>query len=267
MTAPFDLHGKRETLLRNAVDRYNETGTFDFADVLSRLRDYDGRAATENTRIRGYLRRIMELTDLLNAIQDRLRETTHDTDAMNTLMQEAWARVGVVTLPASITTPEGQRDYYCDLITELGSENERLARDNAELDAYHFSLFRHVMEASEHFVVTRFKGYLTQAGTWAKYDEESREFKDALRLLAMASVDRRPMEMRGKTPDELRKDAAGELIDVLVTLGGMAAQAGITWTDIEAAARETLVKLDNRTTETYEWREDVEQVVRKGRRS
>lgn len=114
------------------------------------------------------------------------------------------------------------------------------------------SLFRHVMEASQTFV-ERFGGHLTQQGAWAKADEEYREFKDALRLLA-----------KQRTDDTVR-EAAGELIDTLVTLGGMAAEAGITWSDIESAALKTLAKLDNRTRECYEWREDVQQVVRKGR--
>lgn len=120
------------------------------------------------------------------------------------------------------------------------------------------TLFQRVMEASRVFV-ERFGGHLTPEGTTRKADEEYAEFKAA--LIDLSATD--------TTEDTraLKDEAARELIDTLVTLGGMAAAAGLTWTDIEAAAYHVLAKLDSRTVDTYAWDEATKLVVRKGRGS
>lgn len=107
------------------------------------------------------------------------------------------------------------------------------------------SVFQRIMHASAAYVA-RMGGHLTQSGTITKMHEELAEFEDAV-----------------KTFD--REGAARELIDLLVTIGGVAAWAGLTFEDIEQAAHETLAKLDNRTPETHAWNPHTKTVERIGK--
>lgn len=210
----------------------------------------------ENPRIIGYLTRINELTNLLNATNDRLLETTHTQATLNVLSAEAWARVGVPRL-ASITTLEGQVEYYSDLVGEIAEENERLSKRLASV-----ADLQAVLESSAD-LVHRFKGTLTRRGTWAKVNEELDELKEAINEYARytgagpASANRTSSEN-----DFLRHDVARELIDVIVTLGGMVAEAGLTWDDIAPAVPHTLGKNAAKTTDSHRWDEATKTVVR-----
>jgi uncharacterized small protein (DUF1192 family) len=137
-------------------------------------------------------------------------------------------------------------------ITELEQAVERLTAQP--------SLFQDVMQASAAYV-TRFGGRMTYTGALRKADEEHREYLEAIGEI----VEGQPASFILSKPETLRKAAAEELIDALVTLGGLASLAGLTWADIEQAARETLLKLDNRTPETHAWNPETKTVERIGR--
>lgn len=128
-------------------------------------------------------------------------------------------------------------------------------------------LFEQVMTASERYV-TRFGGELSEEGTAKKFDEEAIEFKCALQI---AASHQRDEELMRKSPvlspylDISKKEVARELIDCLVTLGGMASHIGLTWEEIEQAARDTLDKLDTRTTADYAWYPSIKQVAKKSK--
>lgn len=143
---------------------------------------------------------------------------------------------------------------------QLRDENARLRDEIAALKAQH-SLFQRVMEASAAYVA-RFNGRLTYTGVLRKADEEYNEYLEAINEI----VEGQPTSFFLSKPETLRKDAAGELIDALVTLGGVASYAGLTWPDIEQAAADTLDKLDARTTETHVWNPQTRTVERKGRK-
>jgi hypothetical protein len=128
------------------------------------------------------------------------------------------------------------------------------------------SLFQRVMEASKTFVERFPGGHLTFHGAARKMQEEYFEFQHAVGDYAAAKTDDTLPSEHFNSYQELRKEAAREMIDLLVTVGGLGATIGLTWEDIQAAARETLDKLDKRTTETHTWNEDTLTVERIGKK-
>jgi hypothetical protein len=128
------------------------------------------------------------------------------------------------------------------------------------------SLFQRVMEASKTFVERFPGGKLTFHGAARKMQEEYFEFQHAVGDYAAAKTDDSLPSEHFNSYQELRKEAAREMIDLLVTVGGLGATIGLTWEDIQAAARETLDKLDKRTTETHTWNEDTLTVERIGKK-
>lgn len=115
------------------------------------------------------------------------------------------------------------------------------------------SLFQQVMTASKDYV-ERFGGTLNSRGAEDKAAEEFEEFKEQCDCVAFHLTFKQPhSEAHKQLIEGNRRDAAEELIDCLVTLGGMAACAGLTWDDIQTAARAKLDKLNQRTTDTHAW--------------
>jgi hypothetical protein len=143
---------------------------------------------------------------------------------------------------ASITTPEGQRDYYRDLMTFERDENIRLTRDLAEYEAYDAmpSLFQRVMSASETYV-KRFGGELSLEGAMEKMHEEWDELH-----VEIANYEKFQHPI-------IRSQAAKEAIDLLVTVGGVLSALGVSIEITISAANATLDKLDERTTDKYAW--------------
>jgi hypothetical protein len=128
------------------------------------------------------------------------------------------------------------------------------------------TLFQDVMGASANYV-TRFGGELTREGTQRKVDEEIAEFKEAAEDLLFDQNQVKILSLHDVMyPSQFWEDnAAQELIDCLVTLGGMASFARLKWPTIEQAARDTLAKLDKRTPETHQWNDDTKTVERIGK--
>jgi hypothetical protein len=128
-------------------------------------------------------------------------------------------------------------------------------------------LFAQIMTASEAYV-TRFGGTLTPIGALDKMQEEWNEFREATYVLG---VDRgafggiMPVEWYESSSSAIRKMAAGELIDLLVTIGGVAHAMGLTMVDLEHAGHDTLNKLDARTPATHAWNPDTMTVERVGK--
>jgi hypothetical protein len=129
------------------------------------------------------------------------------------------------------------------------------------------SLFQRVMEASKTFVERFPGGHLTFHGAARKMQEEYFEFQRAVGDYAASKTDDTLPSEHFNSYQELRKEAAREMIDLLVTVGGLGATIGLTWEDIQAAARETLDKLDSRTTDTHQWSEDSLTVERIGKKA
>lgn len=127
------------------------------------------------------------------------------------------------------------------------------------------SLFQRVMEASKTFVERFPGGKLTFHGAARKMQEEYFEFQHAVAEYAAAKTDDSLPSEHFNSYQELRKEAAREMIDLFVTAAGLGSTIGLTWEDIEAAARETLDKLDKRTTATHQWNEDTQTVERIGK--
>jgi hypothetical protein len=128
------------------------------------------------------------------------------------------------------------------------------------------SLFQRVMEASKTFVERFPGGHLTFHGAARKMQEEYFEYQHAVGDYAAAKTDDTLPSEHFNSYHELRKEAAREMIDLLVTVGGLGATIGLTWEDIESAARETLDKLDSRTTDTHQWNEETKTVERIGKK-
>lgn len=124
------------------------------------------------------------------------------------------------------------------------------------------SLFQCIMEASAVYV-TRFGGEVEFQGAIRKMHEEYEEVQKAVIKYAQACTDDTPMSLRLKTPRQFRSDVVHEMIDLFVTVGGVAHVLGITWDDIESAGHATLDKLDKRTTEDYAWNPETRTVERK----
>lgn len=124
-------------------------------------------------------------------------------------------------------------------------------------------LLQQVLESSAE-LVTRFGGTLTERGSFAKFNEESDEFKVAVRDLRAALNDDDP---EYGTPAsmlrQIKQETAQELIDVLVTAGGMAAFAGLTWDDIREQVTTVLHKNAAKTPETHLWDEATKTVRRR----
>lgn len=116
-------------------------------------------------------------------------------------------------------------------------------------------LFRQIMQASERYV-TRFGGVLTPMGTLNKMQEEYDEFRAAISDLAVDGA---------QEESTLRALAAGELIDLLVTIGGVARAMGLTVDEIEQAGQSTFQKLEGRTHDRYSWNPLTMTVERKDR--
>jgi hypothetical protein len=113
------------------------------------------------------------------------------------------------------------------------------------------SLFQRVMEASETYV-TRFKGEIIPSGAVTKFSEEVEEFKEAIDDTALFSSD-------------TRQHLLEECIDVMVTMGGVLSCYGIQWSEIDAAARAKLKKLDERTTDDYVWDPKSKTVIKRSK--
>lgn len=147
------------------------------------------------------------------------------------------------------------------------SDYESLLDELAELDAtiLQFNLLQSVLSSSAD-LVTRFEGELTERGTFAKFNEESDEFKRSAYDCYNAILNDDPEY--GSTKSflrEVKQDAARELIDVIVTAGGMASWAGLVWADIEAAAQHVIKKNTAKTKDTHAWNPDTKTVERIGR--
>jgi fructose/tagatose bisphosphate aldolase len=127
------------------------------------------------------------------------------------------------------------------------------------------SLFQRVMQASKDYVERFPGGHLTFHGAARKMQEEYFEFQHAVGDYAAAKTDDTLPSEHFNSYQELRKEAAREMIDLLVTVGGLGATIGLTWEDIESAAHDTLDKLDSRTTENYAWYESIKQVAKKSK--
>ena len=117
------------------------------------------------------------------------------------------------------------------------------------------TLFQQVMTASKTYV-ERFGGELDEDGALMKFGEEVSEFYEN------ATQD---TPIRNDHEANARKrHMAEEAIDVMVTMGGVMACYGLTFADIEQAAREKLAKLDARTTDDYAWNgKTVERIGKK----
>jgi hypothetical protein len=142
-----------------------------------------------------------------------------------------------------------------------------IARKSDELTALTnaANLFERVMTIS-HVYVTRFGGRLTEEGSVEKVNEEIDEFKTEFRrILFRLANDAANISVDYAFPplEEQRKDAAGELFDCLVTLGGMAAFIGLDWSMMNQAMRNGLKRLEDRTEEHYIWHEPSKTVMRK----
>jgi hypothetical protein len=130
------------------------------------------------------------------------------------------------------------------------------------------TLFQQVMQASANYVGRFEGGRLTLQGAQRKMAEEYAEFQIAIEyheLSKLSDNDDTGLYSSIKSTEEHRKEAAQELVDLLVTIGGFAASSGLTWDDIEQAARDTLDKLDTRTTDTHAWNPDTLTVERIGK--
>jgi hypothetical protein len=127
------------------------------------------------------------------------------------------------------------------------------------------SLFQDVMGASKTFVERFPGGRLTSQGAHRKMAEEYAEYQVAMERYEESTHDDTPMSLRLRSPYQLRKEAAQELVDLLVTIGGYAASVGLEWGDIEQAAHQTLEKLGKRTTDEYAWFESIMQVAKKSK--
>lgn len=120
------------------------------------------------------------------------------------------------------------------------------------------SMFQDLLQSSA-ALVTRFKGKLSYTGVFLKVDEEHREYLEAISEI----VEGQPMSFNLSKPETLRSAAAEELIDCIVTLGGMASYAGLTWDDIEAAAKHVIKKNTDKTDKTHVWHEETKTVMRR----
>jgi hypothetical protein len=127
------------------------------------------------------------------------------------------------------------------------------------------TLFQDVMGASKTFVERFPGGRLTSQGAHRKMAEEYAEYQVAMERYEESTHDDTPMSLRLRSPYQLRKEAAQELVDLLVTIGGYAASVGLEWGDIEQAAHQTLEKLGKRTTDEYAWFESIMQVAKKSK--
>lgn len=124
-------------------------------------------------------------------------------------------------------------------------------------------LLQQVLESSVD-LVTRFGGTLTERGSFAKFNEESDEFKVAVRDLHQALDEDDPeYGTPASMVRETKREAARELIDVLVTAGGMASWAGLTWEDICEEVVFVLHKNAAKTPDTHLWDEATKTVRRK----
>jgi hypothetical protein len=109
-------------------------------------------------------------------------------------------------------------------------------------------------------LVNRFEGgRLTYAGVFLKVEEEHREYLEAIGEI----VEGQPTSFTLGKPETLRAHAAEELVDCLVTLGGMASFAGLTYADIEAAAHKVLAKNAAKNETTHVWDEKSKTVLRR----
>lgn len=162
---------------------------------------------------------------------------------------------------ASITTLEGQRDYYRDLMTFERDENIRLARDLAEYEAYDElpSLFQQVMTISPRYV-ERFNGTPSQEGVFLAFNREHKEFLEACDELLLdraqvkiLTIDDIKNSTYTKSENYYQGNVVHEAADVLVTIGGILAYLGIEWDTFEQACRQTIDKLEKRTDESYAW--------------
>lgn len=159
----------------------------------------------------------------------------------------------------SITTPEGQRDYYRDLYVMARDENIRLTRDLAEYEAYDAlpSLFEQIMTASERYV-TRFGGELSLEGATKKMHEEWNELHQEIK---MAAMDAELVSEGGGVDEGIAKEA----LDLLVTIGGVLAALRTPIAMTVDAAHVTLDKLDGRTEADYCWDEKSKTVIKRSK--
>lgn len=118
-----------------------------------------------------------------------------------------------------------------------------------------YDLLRPVLESSEELVF-RFRGYLTERGTFKKFNEEVDEFKKAIYAYQARHG------MVEDQSEDLKQEVARELVDVLVTAGGMAAFAGVTWQDIRPAVEHVLDKNIAKNPKTHRWDDTSQSVVK-----
>jgi hypothetical protein len=137
-------------------------------------------------------------------------------------------------------------------LEELEAINARQAETIAMLKTAP-NLFHDVMTISPTYV-KRFGGTPTEVGVLGKLAEEQDEFDKAIGAVIN----------EGETPERLEHMTC-EFIDVMVTAGGVLAHYGVSWADIEQAARATLDKLEGRTEELYAWNPVTKTVEKKSK--
>jgi len=158
-----------------------------------------------------------------------------------------------------------ERDIHAFVNSLLRDKDIEIQRLSREIDVHDASLFQRVMTASSVYV-TRFQGEITFEGALKKMREEFDEYIEAAADTYQYQHARiPPLHLYEDSPETVSRLAARELIDLLVTIGGLASAIDLTWPAIEQAAIDTLTKLDNRTPETHEWRTATKTVERKGR--
>jgi hypothetical protein len=196
----------------------------------------------------------------------------------------------------SLMTPEGQRDYYQNTAAEMSDELTRVSLSLAWYEAHEEKairegdtsprsvqdfwrhmwleqlsenrrlldrlktqdLFARVLNASSTYVL-RFGGAPSREGALNKLREELDEMIEAV------DEYRAWVEVHHSAAIEADAEvaAAGEAIDLIVTVGGFLWAMGIDYRHLDRAAHDTLTKLDSRTDEHYAWNPTTNTVERK----
>lgn len=176
--------------------------------------------------------------------------TAHDQTPDTSLLTDAQLRQNVQQLEADVTRLTAERDAAIATNTAALVEH---------VTPFAPGLLLSLLTSSAQ-LVTRFGGTLTEAGTLSKAEEEFEEFIHEITALTREADT--PVSLRAKTPAMRRRDAACELIDTIVTLGGIAAYAGLTEDDIVSAAHTVLKKNAGKTEATHAW-DDVTMTVKR----